>query len=77
MPKPGHLPGRQRAALFKIKRFEDDTYGVIIEPLATADALIRRGLAVQGRRRSYARLTGLALNLTDAGRAYIAEIETP
>lgn len=69
------LPMRQRAALFKIRQHQDDTYGVIIEPMATAQALIRRGLAVQARRRSFARITGMCLALTQAGIDYCAEVE--
>lgn len=68
---------RQKAALFKIARYEADGFGVIIEPFSTAEALVRRGLAEQGRRRAYGRLTGICLNLTAAGREFIREFETP
>ena len=69
------LPTTQRSALFRIKQNQDDTYGVIIEPMPTAAALIRRGLAIKARRRDFARQTGLCLALTQAGIDYCNEIE--
>lgn len=69
------FPMRQRMALLKIERFETPEYGVIIEPMSTGNALVRRGLAAAARRRSFARNTGICLRLTDDGRAVCDQIE--
>lgn len=69
------IPMRQRSALFKVRDNETPEYGVIIEPVSTAAALVRRGLAEEAPRRAYARHTGLCLRLTPAGRDLCAEVE--
>ncbi len=69
---------RQRAALFYIRRHEPpEGFGVVVEPMSTADALIRRKLAEEAPRLRYARATGRSLRLTAAGRDLCQEIETP
>jgi hypothetical protein len=69
------IPTAQRTALYRIARNQTPEYGAIIEPMATASALLRRGLAIKAGRRNFARSTGICLRLTEAGQAYIDSIE--
>lgn len=66
------LPSLQRNALFRIMDNETPEFGVIIDNYATGTALIRRGLAEEAPRRSYARATGVCLRLTPAGQEWVA-----
>lgn len=69
------IPMAQRMALFYIRDNADATHGAVIEPFRTGEALVRRKLAVEAPRRKYARGTGVCLQLTEAGRAYLNEVE--
>lgn len=68
------MTANQRTALFYIHRHETKDFGVIIRH-ATAEALLRKGWAVEGRRRKYARETGVCLRLSDEGYKIIRMIE--
>ena len=65
----------QRAALFTVRQHQTPEFGVIIEPMSRGTALIRRGFAIEARRRPFARATGVCLRLSEAGLRYILEIE--
>ncbi len=75
MPSGKSVPMRQRSALFRVRDHETPEYGVIVEPMSTGAALIRRGLTVHAQRRSFARITGVCVRLTDAGRKFLKGME--
>lgn len=68
------LNSNQKTALFYIHKHETKDFGVIIRH-ATAEALMRKGLAVEGRRRKYARETGICLRLSDEGYKVVRIME--
>lgn len=72
--EPPRMTRNQNAALFYIHKHETKDFGVIVRH-ATAEALIRKGWAVEARRRKYARETGVCLRLTDEGYKIIRMIE--
>lgn len=69
-------PRRQLQAALYVARYEEaGPFGVIVEPAATADAIIRRGLAELAERKPYYRATGLCVRLTEAGRKLAKEYQ--
>ena len=73
MQDKARIPARQVQALVNIRRYETKEFGVIVDPTVTGQALVRRGFAVEAKRRSFARATGMCLRLTEAGREFIKD----
>lgn len=57
-----------------IRQNQTELYGVII-PTVSANALIRRRFAVEAPRRSFARDTGICLQLTDLGLDFVKDLK--